>query len=206
MNQYNTDTKPQIKFDDGSNVFFTSDTHFNHANIIRFCDRPFKDVSQMNETLIKNWNERVGPNDTIFHLGDFAWGGSEVWNSIIQQLNGKKYLILGNHDEKNIRQGYMRYFEWVGYQAHIIIENRSIYLNHYPFLCYGGSYRNEKDLVWQLFGHVHSKPGSNGLDINRLTNLFPSQYDVGVDNNNYYPVSFHEVQTIINNQIEKSKK
>lgn len=60
---------------DGSRVFFTSDTHFNHTNIIRFCNRPFKDVSHMNETIISNWNRVVGPEDIVFHLGDFCLGG-----------------------------------------------------------------------------------------------------------------------------------
>ena len=141
MEQYSTDKKPQINISDGSRVFFTSDTHFSHANIIKFCQRPFKDVSHMNDELVQRWNEVVGPDDIVFHLGDFAWGGSDVWNSIMSRLNGKIYLVLGNHDEKNIRQGYMKRFEWVGYQMHITIEGRSIYLNHYPFLCYGGSYR-----------------------------------------------------------------
>lgn len=59
---------------DGSRVFFTSDTHFNHTNIIRFCNRPFKDVAHMNETIIANWNSVVGPDDIIFHLGDFLFG------------------------------------------------------------------------------------------------------------------------------------
>jgi len=57
-------------------TFFTSDTHFNHANIIKFCDRPFKDVELMNETLIANWNRVVGLDDTVFHLGDFCLGGA----------------------------------------------------------------------------------------------------------------------------------
>ena len=63
---------------DGSRVFFTSDTHFNHANIIRFCNRPFKDVSHMNEAIISNWNRVVGPEDIVFHLGDFCLGSDSV--------------------------------------------------------------------------------------------------------------------------------
>lgn len=63
-------------------TFFTSDTHFNHANIIRFCNRPFKDVEQMNETLIANWNRVVGTNDIVFHLGDFCLGGAAEYLSV----------------------------------------------------------------------------------------------------------------------------
>lgn len=68
----------------GSGVFFTSDTHFNHTNIIRFCSRPFKDVEHMNETLIANWNRVVGPDNIVFHLGDFCLGGSAEWTKIVK--------------------------------------------------------------------------------------------------------------------------
>lgn len=181
-------------------TFFTSDTHFGHANIIRFCNRPFQNVEEMNEVLIENWNKVVSKGDTVFHLGDFAFGGSSVWNSIIPRLNGHITLIIGNHDRKNLRQGYMSYFDMVVPQLQIEIEDNSIYLNHYPFLCYGGSYRG----VWQLFGHVHSGPQADGLDISRLRVLLPTQYDVGVDNNNFTPISYREVKEKIESQKNES--
>lgn len=193
----------EFKFDPNL-TFFTSDTHFGHANIIKLCNRPFKDVEEMNEKLVENWNKVVPENGIVFHLGDFAFGGSALWNNIIPRLNGRIYLILGNHDRKNIRQGYMDKFVDVVPQMQIDIEGRSVYLNHYPFLCYGGSYRDENS-VWQLFGHVHSGPHSGGLDCDRLGILFPYQYDVGVDNNNYTPISWQQVKDVINQQIEKSK-
>lgn len=156
----------------------------------------------MNEKLIENWNKVVPKNGIVFHLGDFAFGGSELWNNIIDRLNGQIYLIIGNHDRKNLRQGYVEKFVNVVPQMQIEIEKRSIYLNHYPFLCYGGSYRSNDDAVWQLFGHVHSGPNSSGLDCDRLINLFPYQYDVGVDNNNYSPISWSEVKNKIQHQID----
>ena len=64
--------KVDFKYNDGSKIFFTSDTHFDHANIIKFCDRPFKDVEEMNWKLIKNWNDKVPQDGLVFHLGDFA--------------------------------------------------------------------------------------------------------------------------------------
>ena len=88
---------------DGAKVYFTSDTHFNHANIIGFCNRPFKNVEEMNETLITNWNRVVGVDDIVFHLGDFCLGGSAEWTNVLNRLNGKIYLIVGNHDIKNLR-------------------------------------------------------------------------------------------------------
>ena len=79
---------------DASKVFFTSDTHFYHGNIIRFCNRPFKDVEVMNETIISNWNNTVRQDDIVFHLGDFCLGGSAEWTKILDRLNGKIYLII----------------------------------------------------------------------------------------------------------------
>ena len=190
-----------FKFD-ADKVFFTSDTHFYHSNIIGFCNRPFKSVEEMNETLIKNWNSVVGEDDIVFHLGDFCLGGSVEWTDVLDKLNGKIYLIVGNHDIKNLRQGYRNRFEHISMQMHIEIGKQKIYLNHFPFLCFGGAYRE----TWQLFGHVHTSEHNTGIDAPRLTMLFPTQYDVGVDNNNFTPVSFYQVKAIIEKQIEEFEK
>ena len=69
-------------------TFFTSDTHFYHSNIIRFCNRPFANVEQMNESMIRNWNSVVGQDDEVFHLEDFCLGGSAEWAKILDRLNG----------------------------------------------------------------------------------------------------------------------
>lgn len=194
----------RTNFKDGSNVYFTSDTHFNHKHIIGFCHRPFKSIDDMNGALIRNWNSVVPKDGIVFHLGDFAWGNN--WKPILDQLNGTKYLILGNHDFKNIdKEACNKYFEHVSQQMFINIEHRKVYLNHNPFLCYGGTYRSEKDLVYQLFGHVHSGPYNTGLDLDRLKYLFPTQYDVGVDNNDFKPISWYDVDNIIKKQIQESK-
>ena len=184
-------------------TFFTSDTHFYHANIIKFCNRPFKDVEQMNDVMIANWNSVIGKDDTVFHLGDFCLGGAAEWTKILDRLNGKIYLIMGNHDLKNIRQGFISRFEHVAMQMRIEIGKKRIYLCHYPFLCFEGSY---KDDVWQLFGHVHTRRSNSGIDAGRLQYLYPTQYDVGVDNNNFTPVSFGQVKRIIDKQVEQSKE
>lgn len=189
-----------FKFD-GSRVYFTSDTHFNHTNIISYCQRPFKNVDEMNERIIANWNEVVSEDDIIFHLGDFCLGGAAEWTRLLDRLNGKIYLIMGNHDRKNIRQGFMDRFEHVAMQMHIEVGKQRIYLNHYPFLCFEGGYKD----VWQLFGHVHTRKSNTGIDAGRLQYLYPTQYDVGVDNNNFAPVSFEQVKKIIGKQVEQSK-
>ena len=184
-------------------LWFTSDTHFFHDNIVRFSGRPFANALEMNEELIRRWNDTVPEDGIVFHLGDFCFGGSKEWNDVLYRLNGKIYLILGNHDMKNIKQGFMDRFEMVTQQMTIRVGGQSIILNHNPFLCYGGSYRD----VWQLFGHVHSGPlSTTGLDHPRLKMLFPLQYDVGVDNNDFRPVSFAEVKAKIEVQVEVARE
>ena len=184
------------------NTWFTADTHFCHEHIVQFSHRPFRDAAEMNDVLIRRWNETVPEDGIVFHLGDFCQGNSSDWNNIMYRLHGKIYLILGNHDVKNMRPGYAHRFEQISEQMTISVGGQSIILNHNPFLCYGGSYRD----VWQLFGHVHSGPlSTTGLDLPRLKMLFPLQYDVGMDNNDFRPVSFAEVKARIEAQVEDAR-
>lgn len=189
--------KPLI-FDDGSKVFFTSDTHFGHANILKYCKRPFSSVEEMDSVMIERWNAKVGKDDTVFHLGDVSMGGG--WDKWLNQLNGKIYLVVGNHDMRYLNDEAIKRFEWVGFQALITIEKRKVLLNHYPMLCYAGTYGSSKDRVYQLFGHVHSSETCDNIDFTRMVHLFPTQYDVGVDNNNFTPISFTEVDAIVKRQ------
>lgn len=184
----------EVKYNSNDvNLFFTSDTHFWHSNIIKYCNRPFMDVEEMNEEIIKRWNNKIEKDDLVFHLGDFAFCGPSQYKTLLERLNGKITLVLGNHDWRNIKEGYMSKFNGIYQQLRIKVDNQRIYLNHFPFLCYEGSYRG----VWQLFGHVHSGPYNNGggLDDPRLKMLLPGQYDVGVDNNNFTPISYKELCT-----------
>ena len=191
----------EYKFDPDK-IWFVSDMHINHKNILEYSHRPFKDVEEMNETLINNWNNTVPEDGIVFDLGDFAIGGSKVWNDALSRLHGKHYLIMGNHCMKNYRESYSKYFELVIQQMYIQVDDVSIYLNHFPYLCFGGAYREQHN-VWNLFGHIHSGPNAKeGKDLSRLSMLFPTQYDVGVDNNDYKPVSFWQVKQIIQKQIE----
>ena len=81
-------------------IYFTSDTHFQHTNIIKYCNRPFKDVDEMNERLINNWNSIVSNDDTIYHPGDFCLSNDKEIINIFKRLNDNKILICGNHDRK----------------------------------------------------------------------------------------------------------
>lgn len=179
-------------------IFFTSDTHFFHENIIKFCDRPFESIEEMNEKLIANWNSVVGQDDVVFHLGDFALGGRENWDKVLPRLNGRIFLIIGNHDLRTIQEGYTNRFEEICMQMRIQIGKRKILLNHCPFLCFDGSYKDR----WQLFGHVHTNKSNLGADAKRLKYLLPTQYDVGVDNNDFTPISYPKLREIILKQVE----
>jgi calcineurin-like phosphoesterase family protein len=199
-------SKVDFKYTDGSKIFFTSDTHFGHDNIIKFCDRPFANIEEMDYKLIENWNKKVPQDGLVFHLGDFAWGGYEFWKKIRDQLNGEIILIKGNHDQKNMSTtAEQELFTHVTWQMFIQVENRKLWLNHYPFLCYAGVYREPHKLIYQLYGHVHSGPGKKGQDIPRLVHTYPMQYDVGVDNNNYEPISWEELNSKIQFNLLKTK-
>lgn len=196
--------KNEMIFNDGSKIFFTSDTHFYHGNIMKYCNRPFSSVEEMNETLINNWNKVVPKDGIVFHLGDFGFCGKDKFYEILDRLNGKIYWVIGNHDWKlltdTLRNSHQK-IEAVEQQLYIQIEGQKIYLNHFPMLCYAGSWRGENS-TWQLFGHVHTSPYiETGLDHQRLYILFPTQYDVGVDKNGFTPISFKQVKENINEQM-----
>lgn len=198
----NFNPKHKLKFyTKDQSIWFTSDTHFCHENIIKYCNRPFNSVKEHDETLIERWNEKVQRNDIIFHLGDFGFASESKLKSILNELNGIKYLIFGNHDWRRMSETICtRYFQEVSQQMVIKVDEQLIYLNHFPFLCFSGSWKG-LDASWQLFGHVHSGPNNDsGLDNERLRYLFPTQFDVGVDHNNFYPYSFNEIKEIITEQ------
>lgn len=195
--------KPLVLDSSKQGIWFTSDLHFGHANILKFCNRPWETTDEMNADLIKNWNSVVKPDDLVFDLGDFAFASNSKWKDLLSQLNGHHYLILGNHDiTRWPGDKTMELFEGVSHQMILKIDGRTVYLNHYPYLCFGGVWRRPEHAVYQLFGHVHSGPNCEGADTNRLVNLFPYQYDVGVDNNNYTPVSWEQVKEIIQKQVD----
>ena len=127
----------------------------------------------------------------------FKYIESELHEKIVQlklpSSDGKKYLVIGNHDWRNLTPGVCQRFEEVSQQMNIKIEGKHIWLNHFPYLCFSGAWRG-LDASWQLFGHVHTSPyADSGLDHQRLVNLFTTQFDVGTDNNNFTPISFNEM-------------
>lgn len=186
---------------DAEKMFFTSDTHFCHENIIKYCKRPFRSIEENDEELIRRWNEKVPEDGIVFHLGDVAFGNRERIDYVLKRLNGKIYLVIGNHDWRHIVTDHKWRFEEMTQQMNMKIGKRHIILNHYPMLAFSGAWRGI-DATYQLFGHIHtSQYTDEGLDQQRMKYLFTSQYDVGVDNNDFTPVSWKEVDQIINNQM-----
>ena len=186
---------------DAEKMFFTSDTHFLHENIIKYCKRPFKSIEENDAELIRRWNEKVPEDGIVFHLGDVAFGDPDKVDEILKQLNGKIYLVIGNHDWRRIVNQHKWRFEIMTQQINMKIGKRHVILNHYPMLAYAGAWRGV-DASYQLFGHVHTSPYTDeGLDQQRMKYLFTTQYDVGVDNNDFTPVLWKEVDQIINNQM-----
>lgn len=170
-------------------TYFTSDTHYFHGNIIKFCNRPYKSVEEMNEALIANYNSRVKPEDTCYHLGDVAFASpnkiAEVWN----RLNGNKILILGNHDytANFVRLPRTKVHQYLEIKVkdpdahHGYNGFQHIILLHYSMRVWNKSHRG----TWQLYGHSH---GTLFDDPNLLS------MDVGVDPCAYFPISYEEVK------------
>lgn len=155
-------------------IWLTSDTHFGHARIIEYCDRPFANVGSMDAYLINNWNQVVKPDDTVFHLGDFCMGDPKKY---LKELNGNKVFLLGDHD-KNM-SGLTK-------ERLVIIRplndeygnQRAITLCHWAMR----SWYKSHYASWHLFGHHHGRLEPYGLS-----------FDIGVDCWDFYPVSLDEI-------------
>lgn len=146
----------------------TSDLHFGHQNILKFCPktRPFSSVDEMDECMIKEWNRSVHTSDTTFILGDVSYREPSRTAAIFNRLNGKKILIAGNHDEKHLKQQCFRdcFIEIHNY-LEIQRNKRKIVLFHYPILEWNGMHRGSI----HFYGHLHGNPsgleGSRALDV-----------------------------------------
>lgn len=159
-------------------VFMISDTHFGHTNIIKYENRPFESVKEMDDALINNWNSVVRKNDIVYHLGDFAFNyDEEKLTSLLSRLNGRKVLILGNHDINHNTKFWRNvgfeevYCYPIIYKGFYILSHEPLYLNdHMPYV--------------NLHGHIHSKK----YDSTQYVNL-------SVEVINYTPVLFDDIKT-----------
>lgn len=163
-------------------IYFTSDLHLGHRGIITMRNRPFANVEEMNRTLITNFNAIVHKNDTVYILGDLAHHMQvEDANKIIEKMNGRKILIKGNHDKKYDSNLFdeIRDFKTVS------LNGQSFSLMHYPMLSWPKSHHGS----YMLHGHIHSDESYNLQ--NREEGIL--RYDVGVDANQYCPVSVNQI-------------
>jgi calcineurin-like phosphoesterase family protein len=157
-------------------LFFTSDTHFSDPRVLRIDRRPFKSLAEHDEALVANWNEVVGPDDEIWHLGDFSLPRANIAEQLLVRLNGAKHLIIGNNDD----EATIRATGWASVQhyAELTIGGRLVVLCHYPFRTWNKIGKGTID----LHGHSHGK----------LTPI-PRQYDVGVDVQDYRPATLETI-------------
>lgn len=132
-----------------SKIFFISDLHFNHNNIIKYCNRPYETVNEMNEDLIRRWNSVVGNDDTVWFLGDLGFGRKEDVRSLVQRLNGHKKMIMGNHDRWKPKTYYEMGFEFVS--PYPIIVKGFFVLSHAPI------FTNTNSPFYNIYGHVHNE-------------------------------------------------
>jgi calcineurin-like phosphoesterase family protein len=205
----------KIVLDKGQNLFFTSDTHYNHSNICRATTRwtdadnvtrDFKSLDHMNDTIVNNINEIVGENDILIHLGDWSFGGFDKIEEFRNRIICKNiHLVLGNHDhhiERN-KDNTQRLFSSVNHYINLDVRRPSLMkkgemdkfkfvLMHFPIASWDGM----NDNVMHLHGHVHL-PKHQRIAEGRAM-------DVGVDGNDMYPLGLFEVLNLLKNQPIKS--
>lgn len=181
---------------------YISDTHFGHKNVIRFDHRPFSCVEEMDEVMIKLWNRRVQPDDDVWFLGDLCHRSGRTPDAYLKRLNGKKHLIIGNHDTwaygdngKKIRD----YFESIDQIARVNDtykgENITAVLCHYPILEWWHKHHG----VWHIYGHIHTDTG----ETYQIISQFDHALNAGAAINNYTPASLREL--VENNRAFQEK-
>lgn len=156
------------------NIWFTSDLHFGHRNILKFCaeSRPFADTDEMDTKIIDRINESVMPNHDFYILGDFSFHRDQAKNQeLFDRINGRKHLIIGNHDDKEI---FGLGWESVSHLKEIRHNDQKIVLCHYPMEHWNKSHRGSL----HLYGHVHSQKGNP-----KTIETIPNRHDAGWDRN-----------------------
>lgn len=173
-------------------IYVVADTHFYHNNIIKYCDRPFDNIEDMNGFMINKWNSIVSNKDIVLHLGDFGFGSKEQLANICQQLNGYKILLKGNHDLRKgngffidcgfkevYKEKEMLLTEILGIPQDFIKTDSDVILSHYP--------RAVPDDKLNIHGHIHNAP----LDISQFNK--DNHICVSVEMTNYEPVNLIEI-------------
>ena len=158
--------------------WFTSDLHFGHENIIRYCKRPYKDSNHMTEELISNWNKCVKPGDNVYVVGDFSFLEIDKAQVVFDRLQGNKHLVRGNHDKTAAQ---IKGWVWIRDLVDLRIGEDRVVLCHYPMRTWNRSHHGSL----MLHGHTH----------NTLPAFCNQSLDVGVDCWGYRPVCLTEIKT-----------
>lgn len=179
-----------------ANTFYTADEHYGHRNIIKFCNRPFTDIEHMKEELIRRHNSKVGKKDEVYHVGDMFWRTLKRADmiDILENLNGTHYYVLGNHEELIFEHRDIAdlHFKVIRTRLHMKPSGgpkAGIVLDHFA----GRVWHQSDKGSWQLYGHTH---GELPDDYSYLA------FDVGVDANDWYPVSLDEVASKMGKRLE----
>lgn len=168
-------------------ILFTADHHFGHSNIIRHCNRPFQSVGEMDAILLYNWNKAVKQQDTVYILGDLFFRNVSSAETYLVQMNGKKHLIIGNHDKDWMKKTDLsQYFESVEHMMEISDGSHKITLCHYPMMAWNGVAKGS----YMIHGHIHNNMDA---DYSTLIRNMPTLLNAGVEINNYKPVTFNEL-------------
>lgn len=177
-------------------IWFTADLHLGHSQIIQYCNRPFANVDEMDEELIDRWNEVVGEKDDIYILGDVAISRPAMVIPLVKRLRGRKHLIIGNHDRKNLDHREFRDLFVARDDIHTVkVQDPSLETNvqrivlcHYALRSWNHSHRG----AWSLFGHSHG----NLPDDPNLMSL-----DVGVDCWDYRPIDYEKIKEAMSKKM-----
>jgi len=164
-------------------IWFTSDLHLGHGNIIKYCNRPFANLSHMNSELTLMFSV-CKPGDKVYILGDIGFGKTfaEPFFKHLNFLDLDVYTIVGNHDHSKIRKLMKEHTTFLGNMHSIVIEDKYIVLTHFPMHEWDNSHWNS----WNLHGHSH-----------KLHKPVGKQHDVGVDNNHFRLINFNQLKKII---------
>lgn len=190
-----------LKIEDPDKLFFTSDSHWSHFNICKYCHRPFQSRSEMDQTLIKNWNAVVPEDGIVVHCGDFMLPHNEdikEYNKYLYQLNGRILLLRGNHDRASLGWESDKLIA-VRDQAMIVVDGVKIFAQHYPCAAFNGDYH--------VYGHVHTLADGTcyGIDGDVTKVMRKNTYDVGVDQNGYTPVSYWQLCDIFRKKMNHDR-
>ena len=161
-------------------IYVTSDLHFGHKNIIKYENRPFQNIEEMDKTIIDLWNKTINTDDIIYILGDFSWYKGEKTNEILELLKGNKILIIGNHDRNFLedKKFNKELFQEICYYKELRINKTKIVLFHYPIIDWNGKFNGSI----HLYGHVHTIINKDTEYINEMQKEY-NCYNVGIDVN-----------------------